>query len=99
MGKAERIDGMCKWGTTVDVAVTIPAGMSHTGKERVAIKPIDACIADIVKALNDGGVKTVSCCCGHGAYPGHIALADGRVLMVSTEGVSGLVSQLDKEDV
>lgn len=26
---------------------------------------VDACIAPIVKALNDGGIKTLASCCGH----------------------------------
>ena len=46
---------MCKWGTTVEVAVTIDAAHSYTGEERQAVKKIDACIAPIVDALNRGG--------------------------------------------
>lgn len=44
--------------------------------------PVDACITDIVKALNDGGVKTRSCCCGHGETSGNIMLMDGRELLI-----------------
>ena len=39
-------------------------------------------IADLVRALNDGGVATVASCSGHGHRPGNIMLADGRVLVV-----------------
>src|SRR5690625_3245099 len=39
-------------------------------------------IADLVHALNDGGVATVASCSGHGHRPGNIMLADGRVLVV-----------------
>lgn len=40
-------------------------------------------IADIVRALNDGGIKTVASCSGHGHRPGCIALADGRELVIA----------------
>lgn len=39
-------------------------------------------IADLVRALNDGGLATVGSCSGHGWRPGNIMLADGRVLVV-----------------
>lgn len=39
-------------------------------------------IADLVRALNGGGVATVASCSGHGHRPGNIMLADGRVLVV-----------------
>lgn len=40
-------------------------------------------IADIVRALNAGSVKTVASCSGHGHRPGCIALADGRELVIA----------------
>lgn len=39
-------------------------------------------IADLVTALNKGGIRTVASCSGHGKRPGNIALADGRELIV-----------------
>jgi hypothetical protein len=69
---------------TVDVRVPIPADLSHTGEARWAVKPIDAPIADIVRALNEGGVLTRSSCCGHGER-GEIVLQDGRRLAVMEE--------------
>lgn len=42
-------------------------------------------IADIVRALNAGGVRTVASCSGHGRRPGNIALADGRELIVAPD--------------
>jgi hypothetical protein len=68
---------MCKWGTNVELRVPIQAELSHTGRERWAIKKIDACIAPIVDALNKGGVLTTACCCGHGKANGEIHLQDG----------------------
>jgi hypothetical protein len=43
---------------------------------------IDSCIVPLVQALNDAGIYTVSCCCGHGEEYGHIWLRDGRVLVI-----------------
>src|SRR5688572_23431424 len=62
--------------------VTILAHLAHDGQQRQAIKGVDACIAQIVRALNDGGVITTSSCCGHGRSDGSILLADGRELVV-----------------
>ncbi len=73
---------MCKWGTDVRLKVTIPAESSYTGEERQAVKPIDACIAPIVEALNVAGILTRSCCCGHGKADGWICLHDGRELVI-----------------
>jgi hypothetical protein len=46
------------------------------------LRPIDACIADIVGVLNMNGVPTDGSCCGHGEEPGSILLTDGRELRV-----------------
>lgn len=72
---------MCR-GTETILNVTIPAHLSHTGVERKAEKGIDSCIANIVKALNEGGVLTTGSCCGHGKKDGSILLADGRELVI-----------------
>jgi len=72
---------MCDWGNTIDLIVTVPATLSYTGTTRRAIKGIDACLAPLVKALNDGGITTVSSCCGHGTGDGTILLSDGRELI------------------
>ena len=47
------------------------------------IKTIDACIAPIVQALNDTGLATRACCCGHGEHPGVISLMDGREVLIA----------------
>lgn len=73
---------MCKWGTYEEVEVTIPADLSYSGEERVAIKKIDACIAPIIRALNEAGIKTRSSCCGHGKCDGHISLWDHTELVI-----------------
>lgn len=45
----------------------------------------DAEIADIVRALNSCGLKTVASCSGHGHRPGIISLADGRELVIARD--------------
>lgn len=67
---------------TQPLRVPIAADLSHTGKARVATKPIDACLFDLVRALNVMGIPTRSSCCGHGKGPGEILLQDGRTLRV-----------------
>lgn len=83
---------MCKWGTEEKVLVTIPADLSYTGKERKAIKGIDKCIAPIVRALENGGVKMRGSCCGHGKTDGHIHLQDGRILIIKQNGAEYLAN-------
>jgi hypothetical protein len=48
----------------------------------------DPCLVPLVKALNDGGVRTIASCCGHGDADGWIGLEDGRQL--------GIYSSLDR---
>lgn len=52
---------MCRWGTSEIVHLAYPRPVS--GRTRIAV---DACLAPLVQALNDLGVKTTGCCCGHG---------------------------------
>jgi len=73
---------MCEWGNDVILLVPIPANLSYTGKFRWDYKGIDSCIAPIVKALNDAGIYTASCCCGHGKADGIILLHDGRTIII-----------------
>lgn len=73
---------MCKSGTSIKLRVPIPAHLSYTGEFRWDIKGVDACIAGIVQALNDAGIYTAGCCCGHGKHDGNIILHDGRELIL-----------------
>ena len=43
---------------------------------------IDNCLTNIIQSLNDGGVETVTSCCGHGKTNGYIVLKD-RILIVT----------------
>lgn len=48
----------------------------------------DPCLVPLIKALNDGGLRTVASCCGHGRMVGNVALADGRVLLIAPDAAS-----------
>lgn len=76
---------MCKWGTEIIIELQIPDYLSHTGEKYIKKVAIDSCIASIVKALNDNGIHTIACCCGHGKQPGRISLADGRELLIAND--------------
>ncbi len=76
---------MCDHGDTVVLLVPIPAGHSHTGKFRWDIKPVDRCIAPIVRALNAAGIWTVNACCGHGRR-GEIVLHSGLTIALQEGG-------------
>lgn len=65
---------MCDRGDTVEVRV------HHVGEIRLGIVDVDRCMAPIIKALNEGGIATEGCCCGHGKTTGHISLSDERIL-------------------
>jgi len=52
-------------------------------------RDVDRCIASLVQALNDFGINTVACCCGHGKRPGNIALLDGRELIIASNYTEG----------
>lgn len=67
---------MCKHGNTIEMELPI------VGDFRFGIADIDLCIAPIIKALNDGGIITKGCCCGHGEVMGYIHLKDKRYLGV-----------------
>ncbi len=74
---------MCNWGENVNLLVPISAEASYTGEFRWAVKGIDQCIAPYVKALNDAGLYTGGCCCGHGEYDGFIGLHDGTIVTLT----------------
>lgn len=73
---------MCRYGKTITVRVKIPADLSHDGGERWANKQIDFCIANIVQALQRGGISMRHSCCGHDKGDGDIILQDGRRLLI-----------------
>jgi hypothetical protein len=71
---------MCKWGTNTIVKLCKPKPVS--GRTEIGV---DSCIAPLVQALNDAGIATRACCCGHGKGLGDIMLEDGRELMIAQD--------------
>jgi len=51
---------------------------------------IDACIASLVRALQEAGINMRGSCCGHGKKDGWIELQDGRILVIKADAVSYL---------
>lgn len=75
-------DGTCTHcgRAPVMVDVLVPAETSHTGEPRWKKAPIDACIANQVRIMQNearrtGRPQTAGACCGHGKAPGEIRLA------------------------
>jgi hypothetical protein len=58
---------MCRWGTDATVRLAHP--MPISGRTEIAV---DACLAPLVQLLNDYGVHTTGCCCGHGRADGQV---------------------------
>lgn len=61
-----------------------PCDRVRTPVVEIGGKPrsIDACIVDLVKALNAAGIETIASCCGHLVRLGSIILRDGREIVV-----------------
>ena len=79
--------GVCGHCGLADVLVDVvmPAGLSYTGADRPATKPIDACIAEQIRSLNAEGRLTANSCCGHGRGGGAIIMHDGTSIAAGPE--------------
>ena len=74
---------MCAHGTTITCSVPIPAHLAFSNVARIALKPVDACLAPLIEALNAAGFPTAGACCGHGKGPAEIILHDGTIMRAS----------------
>lgn len=81
---------MCKHGNEIDVRVKMPADLDRTGEEHWRVKPIDGCIAPIVKALQKAGINMRGSCCGHDKCEGEIHLQDGRTILILNKEFSNM---------
>lgn len=70
----------CREGTVLHLKIV--GDLAHEGVDTWKDKPVDRCIAPLVRALQDGGIDMLGSCCGHGHSPGQIVLADGRRLVI-----------------
>ena len=53
-------------------AETEPKARMDLGGERVEI---DRCLVSLIRAMNDAGIETNGCCCGHGQAIGWVKFA------------------------
>ena len=68
---------MCKWGMDKEVRLIKPKLFSN----RKEIK-VDACLAPLVQMLNDYGIETIACCCGHGkTAKSYIRISSKNILL------------------
>jgi len=51
---------MCEYGSDSSVRLN---GRSFAGGKAIRV---DSCIAPVIQAIQDAGLRTSSCCCGHG---------------------------------
>lgn len=53
---------------------------------------IDPCMREAIRCLNDQGIKTLACCCGHGKHPMTIVIDAGQEIgrVVPLEIFSGI---------
>lgn len=75
---------MCKWGTTTMINVIRRNHDDYPdGKHQVGV---DACIADYVQAMNDAGIITIGCCCGHGKAQAIVLVAAESAAKLTENG-------------
>ncbi len=84
-----------------DVGVLQPGGFSttsHVAPEWDGLAPVDRCIAEQVRALNEAGVRTLSACCGnHEQIPLVIPAAVGVGGILVHAGDAGKLRRLGYE--
>lgn len=68
---------MCKWGT--DKEVILMRSKIISGRKKIKV---DACIAPLIQMLNDYGIETIACCCGHGkTAKSHIRISSQNIVL------------------
>ena len=66
---------MCNWG--IDTIIKLAYPMPNSGRTEIGV---DACIAPLIQILNNYGIHTVGCCCGHGKANGSVLYEqDGEI--------------------
>jgi len=73
---------MCEWGNVETMEIVASSEYAADGEVHKKTIDVDSCIAPIVRALNEAGIKTIASCCGHGERVGIITLERGRNLLV-----------------
>ena len=60
---------MCEWNTLKPIYIN----RGETIREIM----VDSCIADYVQQMNDLGIETIGCCCGHFRSPSTVLVDKG----------------------
>ena len=60
------------------------------------VQCIDFCTHKLVAALNAGGIRTVTSCCGHGNDAGRIDLEDGRTLAIAKNAAQVVWQEIEQ---
>jgi hypothetical protein len=64
---------MCNWGTDkIIYVIRRNNNLTSDGWHPVAV---DFCIADEVQQMNNRGIITTGCCCGHGKRPPEVLVS------------------------
>jgi len=50
--------------------------------------PIDGCMVNAIAMLNEIGIKTLACCCGHGRYPPSIIVQGSQCIYDIKSGIT-----------
>lgn len=60
---------------------------------------IDPCMVEAINNLNENGITTLACCCGHGKYPMTIVIDVGKKInrVIPLEIFSGICLQRKKK--
>ena len=72
---------MCKWGSNTEVKLCIPR------ENGMMTAKVDTCLAPLVQMLNDYGIQTIACCCGHGkTEKSSIRIHPKNILLIPMDG-------------
>lgn len=48
---------------------------------------LDPCIVSLIQVLNDDGIRTLACCCGHDRYEPTVVATDGKKIYEVGTGI------------
>lgn len=75
---------MCKWGTHKKINVIRRANpYVEDGWHEINV---DSCIADKIQEMNNLGVITLNCCCGHGKSTPNVLVSKGSEILLKIHG-------------
>lgn len=88
---------MCQWGADKFIHVIRHSHPDYPdGWHEMAV---DACIADYVQTMNNQGIITTACCCGHFKTPASILVATESVPLLENLGYEYHTFEPGRDDV